>query len=41
MKDADYEVTFHDNDDGTRFAHVCDVNNPCGDVLACRYCRYR
>ena len=23
------------------FYHVCDEDKPCGDVLACKYCRYR
>lgn len=40
MKDSDFIITVHDEGDGTRFAHVCSYENPCGDQLACRYCRY-
>jgi hypothetical protein len=36
----DYKVTFHEDEYGV-FAHVCSVEKPCGDVLACKYCRYR
>lgn len=40
MSDEEYTVTFHD--DGYEvFAHVCSVEKPCGDVLACKACRYR
>jgi len=40
MSEYEVYVTVHDNGDGTMFAHTCSDEKPCGDVLACRRCRY-
>jgi hypothetical protein len=41
MRDDDYYITKHEETDGSTLIHVCSYKNPCGDVLACRACRYR
>jgi len=41
MSDDDYYITKHQDGDGSTFVVACSYENPCGDVLACRACRYR